>query len=109
LGVEVEKDRFARIEVRVDEIKEDVTELKTEFRIHKDLIEEHVVGDQKIIKEIQPLLAAIPSIERMVGDFEYKKENRRRNKEKLKNAGVKLGISATLLSIMLGILKLLTF
>ena len=103
------EERFNRLDDKIDEVKEDVAELKGEFKTHITLIEERTSNDVQILRELQPLLEAIPSIETMVGDFEYKKENRRRNKDKLKSAGVKLGISATLISIALGALKLLSF
>lgn len=98
--------RIERIEVRVDEIKDDVSELKADFRIHTKLVEEHVMGDTKIITEIQPLLAAIPQITEMAEEHHYKKMKRKKRIEKMKSISLPVGLIATLVGLISGVMRL---
>jgi len=79
--------RFARLEVRVDEIKDDVAEIKAEQKINaytmselreyikeqSETVKAHVSGDDKIIQEIGPIIE----------EFRYQQESRRRRIQKM--------------------------
>lgn len=72
-------DRFQRLEDKVDNLKEDVTELKTDFKIHVskmedrlDLFEDHITGDNKIISKIEPLLERMPELAEVLDDKKYR-------------------------------------
>lgn len=103
--------RFTRLETRVDEIKDDVAEVKAEQKVlttglsdlkehvkeHTKAVMGHVAGDDKIITEIQPIIE----------EFKFQQEEKRRAEEKkkardakLKRWGMRLGIPATLISMM---------
>lgn len=99
--------RIERIEVRVDEIKDDVSELKADFKIHTKLIEEHVAGDTKIIKEIQPLLNVIPHLTEMTQDYAYKKHRKEKIQDNIKDMSMKLGLVSLILGIVTGVVKFL--
>ena len=111
--------RIGRIEQRVDEIKDDVTELKIESHVqkemlhsmktgledHYEIVQRHVLGDNKIITEIQPLLNVLPHLAEMVEDHKYRRENTARRNEKLKNTSVKLGLVGATVGILTGLVK----
>lgn len=98
--------RMERIENRVDEIKDDVSELKADFRTHTKLVEEHVMGDTKIITEIQPLLTAIPQITEMAQEYSFRKMKREERTAKWKGLGLRFGVGATIVGFVTGIVKL---
>lgn len=101
--------RFSRLESRVDEIKNDVAEVKADTKIlshsindlrdhvknHNEIVKTHVAGDEKIITEIAPIIE----------EFKFEKERKRRRMASLKEWGMKLGIPATIVAIIGTILK----
>lgn len=96
--------RFARLETRVDEIKDDVAEVKAEQKMTnatnaemRDSIKEltkavtaHVAGDDKIITEIHPIIE----------EFKYQQEKRKRRNEGLKTWGLRLGVTSTAIGLI---------
>jgi hypothetical protein len=98
--------RIERIEVRVDQIKDDVAELKADFKAHTKIVEEHVLGDTKIINEIRPLLDAIPHLTEMTKDYTSKKHVKEKRMETLKEWSLKLGLLTAIVTIFVGISKL---
>lgn len=102
--------RFSRLENRVDEIKDDLAEVKAEQRvtnhhieslkdhmeIHSDLVKKHVAGDDKIISEIAPLIE----------EFKFQRERRKRRVEGLKLWGMRLGIPSVVVGIIGGVVKI---
>lgn len=50
--------KFEKLEDKIDQVGDNVNQLRTDFKVHVALIEEHVAGDKKIINEIQPILEA---------------------------------------------------
>lgn len=67
----VSEERFAKLEDKVEEVKETVGDMRTELalhrqesEIHRKLIETHISGDNKIINEISPILHTLKEIER---------------------------------------------
>ena len=113
--------RFDRIEERVDQIKDDVGELKVttsvqtaliqemkeDMKTHTQLVRDHVTGDDKIITHIEPLLSALPDLNNMINDFNYKQENKKRKFGKMKELSLKLGLLTGFFGILFGLLKLL--
>lgn len=99
--------RFGRLEDKVDrvkdelsEVKHDVHEIHTKMDVHIDKVDEHITGDRKIINQIEPLLAELPSIVEIIKAHEVDKEIRKRKMDKVKTYGSKLG----LLSVTVGII-----
>ena len=105
---------------RVDEIRDDVSELKAEskvqrqmvtslrddFKEHTNLIREHVAGDTKIIKEIQPFFENIGDLKEILSDYQFKKEIKRRKLEKLKYWSSRIGLVGGVIAIIGAFLKL---
>ena len=106
--------RFGKLEQKVDDIKDDVNNVKMDVHSisikldsHMEKIDEHITGDDKIITEIEPLLRELPSLVEIVKKYEIDKELQKRNKEakdektsKYKSLGIKLGVVATVVSII---------
>lgn len=104
--------RFSRLENRVDEIKDDLAEVKAEQRVtnhyieslkdhvetQSDLVRQHVTGDEKIITEIAPIIA----------EFRFQQERKKRRMESLKLWGMRLGIPSVIVAIIGGIVKIWT-
>lgn len=117
------ENRFARIEKRVDEIKEDVALLKGESKFHTQMIKEfkddlkqytieiksHVAGDNKIINEISPLMSVLPSIKQMIEEKQYKEKRKKERLEKAKIISKKITFIATIIGTLAGITKILDY
>jgi hypothetical protein len=113
----VDETRFTRLETRVDEIKEDVGELKAEQRFtketvvelkdalkeHNKLVYEHVSSDNKIVSGLTPIMEDLAE---MVGDYKYRKERSYRKMGKLKAWSIKLGVVSLVVGIAVGLQKL---
>lgn len=105
--------RFSRLENRVDEIKDDLADVKAEQRvtnhhietlnknmeIHSELVKSHVAGDDKIITEIAPLIE----------EFKFQQERKRRRIESLKLWGMRLGIPSVIIGILVGLTKIYSY
>lgn len=106
--------RFERLEDKVDEIKEDVGELKAGLKMHMEKVDEHIAGDKKIINEITPLLSSLPALIDMAEDHQYKKKRdeeqiekaerlttlRKAKNEKLRTWSIRLGLLSTVVGIV---------
>ena len=109
--------RLERLEDKVDVIKEDVTELKVELKLHMEKVDEHIAGDKKIINEITPLLSSLPALIDMAEDHQFRKKLKEETEEKAKhdkviteaknakwkNRAIKIGILTTILSTVAGL------
>lgn len=114
----MDKDRFSRIENRVDEIKDDIAELKADikiqsnnidtlseqFRIHVKLVEKHVAGDTKIINEISPYFGDLKQI---IADHKFKQEKNERVMKVIKQYTMYLGLVSLITGILVTLDKLL--
>ena len=75
--------RFDKLEEKVEEVKDDINELKVEFRVHTELMREHVAGDSKIIQQITPLLDALPDLKDIVTEYHLdKREAKKKAQER---------------------------
>jgi uncharacterized protein YqeY len=113
----MEDSRIARIEMRVDEIKDDVAELKADGKIQREVLRDikddiknynvtvkgHVAGDEKIISELVPLLKILPD---MISDYNYNKKKKELRDERLKLYATKLGIISVSVGIIYTAVKL---
>ena len=102
--------RLARLESRVDEIKDDVAEIKAEQKVNShsmldlkhyvqeqsELIKSHVSGDDKIITEIAPIIE----------EFRFQQQVKKRRVQAMKDLGLKLGLFATVVGIFVGGVKI---
>ena len=106
-------ERFNRIEDKVDKVddkvnnvKYEIVELRSDFKSHMKIVEDHVTGDNKIIEHISPMLPILPELADMVRDHSFKKERNDRYVASLKIWSMRLGIIATAIGIITGIVKL---
>lgn len=118
--------RFSRLENRVDEIKDDLSEVKAEQKVTtnsltelKDVLREyvqaandHITGDQKIITEIVPIITELkPIVEEYKFQKDLKERTDKERDEKMtryKHLATKIGIPAVLLGMMGTAIKIWT-
>lgn len=98
--------RLDKLEEKVDAVKEDVMELKSDFKIHTTLIREHVAGDNKVISDLKPILAKLPDIVQIVEDYQYSKMNRQKKMEFIADWTKKLTFVSTAIGVIYAILQL---
>jgi uncharacterized coiled-coil DUF342 family protein len=108
--------RLTRVENKVDTIKEDVSELKTEVRVSFSKIENrmdtfgaHVAQDQKIINKIGPLLDKLPEIHQITEMYRFDQMTKAIKKEKLKSFSKKLGLISLGFGFIITIFKIATW
>lgn len=105
--------RLTRVEEKVDIVRDDVTELKSDMKHLMPRIEEHITGDKKIINHITPLLEKLPTIVEMAESHQFEKMKR---KEKLeirqakvqwfKDTSTKVGLFSLVLGMVVSVIKL---
>jgi len=103
----MEESRFQRLEDKVDAVKEDVSELKTEFKIHMAVIERHVSSDERIIQKINPLLEKFNEIVEVVEEHKFDKQLNKKKMESIKKWSARLGLVSVVIGILVGISKLI--
>lgn len=104
------EDRVERLDGKIDAIKDDVAELRTDLRVFTIQIEKHVMGDEKIITEIVPVLSQLkvflekdlPQIQSIIFKEEARKLLEKETLEKRNKQKVNLAIIASIVSITLG-------
>jgi hypothetical protein len=115
--------RYSRLEARVDQIKDDVAELKADSKLKTQLlidlkqefkecteeIKEHVIGDNKVISKLEPLLESFQDIHILVNDHKFKKEQVIRRHELIKKWSIALGLLGTTVGVVVGIVELSKF
>lgn len=110
----MDEERFSKLEDKTSSIKEDLIELKADVKHTNTIMDAHIAGDQKIISELQPLFDSMPQFCEMVEDHVYKKRNQKEKKNnrvirnlKLRTVSLWVGIPATLVGTVTGMMKLL--
>lgn len=113
--------RFTRLENRVDEVKNDVAEVKAntivhgamlvdmkdKLREHTELIKDHVAGDNKVINEIAPFMESFKDIKEIIADYKFEKETRKRRIAKIKEYAIKTSLASAVLGLIAAFLKFL--
>ena len=105
--------RIIRLEDKIDLIKDEVSELKTEFikqksdiKLYLKKVEEHIVGDNKIINELKPVLSKLPDIMTMAEEYNEDKIVMKRVKAIKMNIIKVLAGLGTILGILVSLSKL---
>lgn len=105
----MDDNRLARLETRVDEIKDDLAEVKAdqkasnifmqefkaEFKEHKEIVKEHVMGDNKVINQIMPLLS---DMSELIYEHKFAKEAKKRKITMLKDWSLKIGLISAIVA-----------
>lgn len=99
--------RLDKLEQKVDAVKEDIMELKSDFKVHTALVKEHVTGDNKIISDLKPILAKLPDIVEIVEDYQFSKQARQRKMQAIADWTKKLTLVSTAIGVIYAILQLL--
>lgn len=115
----ISEERFGRLEDKVDHIKEDVLEVKSEvkhmnetFQKQIELVNEHITGDQKIINVLEDLIPDLKDMaidhataKRIIAEKKIKREERL---DKIKSIAAPLALISTVIGIIIGVVKLTT-
>jgi len=101
------ENRIDRLEDKLDSVKEDVVELKSDMKYLMPKIEEHITGDKKIINHIAPVIDKLPSLIEIVENDQFEKRKKQERREKLKSLTSKLLLISTLVGIGAGISRIL--
>lgn len=88
------EERFQRIEDKVDDLKQDVTEIKSEMRHHVKVVQEHITGDKKIIKDWKPVVELVPELKEIIHNHKFEKELSKRRNKLLMTIATIVGIAA---------------
>lgn len=96
--------RLTRVEDKIDGVKSEVVELRTEFKNHMKVVQEHIIGDNKIIDNLNPLL---DNLKELVDDYKFKKTKTKRHKESLLLWTKRLGLISAIISVIYSIKALL--
>jgi predicted RNase H-like nuclease (RuvC/YqgF family) len=105
--------RLERLEEKVDNLKDNMTDLSSDFRQHTTMIEgklelfqQHVESDSEVIKELKTFSAELPAIKEIAEEFKFKKQLEKRAISKLKKTGAVLGLVSIVLGIGASFLKI---
>ena len=98
--------RYQRMEDKIDEVKSDIvevkieiTEIKTDMKHHMDAVETHILGDDKIITALQPIISKLPHIVEMAEEYHLSKQ--------IKSKVIRTaGYTGTIIGILVGVLKI---
>ena len=101
------ENRIDRLEVKVDDIKENVTELKMDMKHLMPKIEEHITGDKKIISHLGPVLDKLPALIEIVEQDQFEKMKKKERAEKRNNLITKLTLVSMIIGIGAGVTKIL--
>ncbi len=113
----MDSEQFLRLDERIDQIKDNVAELKAETKLNSLLINEmrddlkssmititrHVSGDDKIITAIHPLLE---SLKPMLEEHNLKKLKLRHRNEMLGLWSKRLGLILTIITAVGGLISI---
>jgi len=112
--------RFTRLEQRVDEIKDDVSELKSESKFTKEALQnlrvdikdftqqvkEHVAGDDKIVNQLIPILGVLPEV---IEQFNFEKAKKVERNERIKYYASRIGLVSLVVGLVLTVAKTFGF
>ena len=116
----MDENRFARLEIRVDEIKDDVSELKADSKLQRESLKDikddikqytvevksHVAGDEKIISELVPLFDSLKHVlPEIIEKHEYEKKKKQESDAKIKYWASRLGLVSLSIAIISWVLK----
>lgn len=101
--------RIDRLEDKMDAIKEDVTELKSDMKHLMPKIEEHITGDKKIINALAPVIDKLPSLIEIVEKDQFEKMKKKESADKVKYYSSRLLLLSAIVGIGAGITKILGY
>lgn len=106
--------RLENVEQKVDkvylelsEVKSKVANIEGKLDTHMSYIEQHVAGDTKIIREIQPLIEKLPYIAKVVEDYRYNEMAKEKKKEDLMIAAKKVCMATSIVGVIATIIGFL--
>lgn len=105
-GLKMENKRIDRLEDKLDAVKEDVTELKSDMKYLMPKIEEHITGDKKIINALAPVIDKLPNLIEIVENDQFEKRKQKEKREKFKTLTAKLLFVSTIVGIGAGLSKI---
>jgi predicted nucleic acid-binding Zn-ribbon protein len=108
-------DRLVRLEDKVDQLKDDVADLKTDFKVMSakvsskmDKFDEHIIGDNKIINHISPMLDKLPDLIDIVQEYRLEKKQKAERAESLKTWSLRATVVSSAIALIVFIQKITT-
>lgn len=96
----IDESRFQRLEDKVDDVREDVGELRSDMKIHMKHIEDHIAGDKKIIDKLAPVLDKLPDIVEIAEKHQFEKKAKKKLWKMVGVVGALAGIAASLSRVL---------
>lgn len=103
----MDESRFQRLEDKVDVIKDEVAELKSDMKVHMAMVERHVSSDERIIQKINPLLDKFDEVVEVVEEHKFDKKLRQKKMQAISKWTKRLGLVSVIISVIIGLSKLL--
>jgi hypothetical protein len=94
----VDDNRLVRLEDKVDQVKDDVAELRTDFRVFSATIEQHVAGDNKIIDHIRPIISQLPEVLEIVQEYNLEKRRKAKREASLKAWSLRASVVSAIIA-----------
>lgn len=91
------EDKVDRLDDKVDNLKVDMAEMRSDIKNHTKVIESHILGDNKIIDKIIPMLDDLSEVANI---HRFKKQKETDKMGKLKKYSITLGIISLTLGIV---------
>lgn len=102
----MDNNRLERLEDKVDAVKEEVSDLRADMRVHMATIERHVSSDERIIEKIAPLLDKFDDIVKVTEDHKFKKKVKADRVASISLWTKRLGLVSVIIGIAVGISRL---
>jgi len=97
------EEKVDKIDDKVDQINLELVEMKMEFKSQNQLIRSHVMGDEKIITALQPL---IPQLKAMAEDYGFQKQKSLKRVKAFKQYGIYFGAFSATISVIGALIKI---
>jgi hypothetical protein len=98
--------KFERLEDKVDALKEDVSELKSDMKIHISKVEDRMLIDGKVLDQVGPLLGSLPILTEIAESHHFDKVLKKKRAEDIKFWGSRIGLISIIAGIVATISKL---
>lgn len=98
--------RFERLENKVDALKEDVSEMKSDMKVHISKVEDRMLIDGKVLDQVGPLLGSLPVLTEIAEAHHFDKALKKKRAEDIKYWGSRIGLISIIVGIIVKVITL---